>query len=106
MYAVIENGGKQYRVAAGESIEFETMAGEVGAEVEFGRVIALVDGDSVKAGAGARGQRHHRRAWPRRKDPGLQVQAQEAVQAHHWTSAELHASHGRRDRRIGIFYGT
>ncbi len=53
MYAVIENGGKQYRVAAGESIEFETMTGEVGAVVELGRVIALVDGDSVKSGAGA-----------------------------------------------------
>jgi large subunit ribosomal protein L21 len=53
MYAVIENGGKQYRVAAGESIELETISGEVGAVVELGRVVALVDGDSVKSGAGA-----------------------------------------------------
>ena len=29
----------------------ETLAGEPGAEVEFGRVLAVVDGDSVKAGA-------------------------------------------------------
>jgi large subunit ribosomal protein L21 len=50
MYAVIETGGKQYRVAAGESVEVETIAGDVGAAVEFGRVIALVDGDSVKGG--------------------------------------------------------
>jgi large subunit ribosomal protein L21 len=53
MYAVIETGGKQYRVAAGESIEVETIPGDVGAQVEFDRVLALVDGDSVTAGAGA-----------------------------------------------------
>jgi large subunit ribosomal protein L21 len=51
MYAVIETGGKQYRVAPGEIIEIETLAGDVGSEVEFGRVLALVDGDSVKAGS-------------------------------------------------------
>ena len=51
MYAVIETGGKQYRVAAGESIEVETIAGDVGAKVEFGRVLAVVDGASVRAGA-------------------------------------------------------
>ena len=50
MYAVIETGGKQYRVAAGESIEVETIAGEVGADVEFDRVLAVVDGQSITAG--------------------------------------------------------
>ena len=53
MYAVIESGGKQYRVTPGESIEVETLPGEVGAEVDFGRVLAVVDGASVKAGADA-----------------------------------------------------
>ena len=48
MYAVIETGGKQYRVAPGESIEVETLTGDVGAEVEFDRVIAVMDGDAVK----------------------------------------------------------
>jgi large subunit ribosomal protein L21 len=51
MYAVIETGGKQYRVMPGESVEVETLAGDVGADVEFDRVLALVDGDSVKAGS-------------------------------------------------------
>jgi large subunit ribosomal protein L21 len=55
MYAVIETGGKQYRVAPGESIEVETLPGDVGAEVEFKRVLAVVDGESVKAGADAGG---------------------------------------------------
>jgi large subunit ribosomal protein L21 len=48
MYAVIETGGKQYRVAPGESIDVETLEGEVGAAVEFGRVLAVFDGDNVK----------------------------------------------------------
>ena len=53
MYAVIETGGKQYRVAAGEAVEVETLKGDVGDAVEFGSVVALVDGDSIKSGAGA-----------------------------------------------------
>jgi large subunit ribosomal protein L21 len=57
MYAVIETGGKQYRVAPGETIEVETLPGEVGAEVEFDRVLAVVDGETVKAGSAAAGAR-------------------------------------------------
>ena len=57
MYAVIETGGKQYRVAPGETIEVETLAGEVGAEVELGRVLAVVEGEAVQAGAAAEGAR-------------------------------------------------
>jgi large subunit ribosomal protein L21 len=57
MYAVIETGGKQYRVAPGESVEVETVAGDVGAEVEVGRVLALFDGENVKAGQAAAGAR-------------------------------------------------
>jgi large subunit ribosomal protein L21 len=53
MYAVIENGGKQYRVASGDVVELETIAGDVGAEVDLGRVLAIVDGDSVRAGSEA-----------------------------------------------------
>ena len=51
MYAVIETGGKQYRVAPGQSVEVETLPGDVGAQVEFGRVLAIVDGDNLKAGS-------------------------------------------------------
>src|ERR1700683_2601423 len=38
MYAVIETGGKQYRVAPGDVVRVETLPGDVGSEVEFGRV--------------------------------------------------------------------
>ena len=41
MYAVIETGGKQYRVAPGQMIDVDTIAGDVGAPVEFDRVLAL-----------------------------------------------------------------
>jgi len=43
MYAVIETGGKQYRVAPGDVIEVETVAGDVGAEIELGRVLAVMN---------------------------------------------------------------
>ena len=55
MYAVIETGGKQYRVTPGETVQIETLAGDVGAQVEFNRVLAVFDGDSVKAGVAAEG---------------------------------------------------
>jgi len=57
MYAVIETGGKQYRVSPGESIQVETLPGEVGATVEFDKVIAIMDGDAVKAGPAVQGAR-------------------------------------------------
>ncbi len=43
MYAVIETGGKQHRVAPGDVIQVETLAGDVGAEVELGRVLAVMN---------------------------------------------------------------
>ena len=55
MYAVIETGGKQYRVAPGQTIEVETLAGDIGSAVEFDRVLAIsndanemVLGDALK----------------------------------------------------------
>ena len=50
MYAVVETGGKQYKVEAGQVLEVETLAGEAGAQVQLGRVLAVSDGGSVKAG--------------------------------------------------------
>ncbi|MGC8795132.1 MAG: 50S ribosomal protein L21, partial [Bryobacteraceae bacterium] len=41
MYAVIETGGKQYRVAPGQTVEVERIPGEVGAEIELDRVLAF-----------------------------------------------------------------
>ena len=46
MHAVVETGGKQYRVAPGDVIKVEKLPGEVGAEIELGKVLALVQDDS------------------------------------------------------------
>ncbi|HEX7360952.1 MAG TPA: 50S ribosomal protein L21 [Bryobacteraceae bacterium] len=51
MYAVIETGGKQYRVVPGETVDVDTMAGEIGAEVTFDRVLAISnDANELSAG--------------------------------------------------------
>lgn len=57
MYAVIKTGGKQYKVASGDILKLEKVAGEEGKEVVFNEVLALgetfgtplVAGASVKA---------------------------------------------------------
>ena len=45
MFAVIRTGGKQYKVASGDVIAVEKLAGDVGAKVELGDV--LMAGDKV-----------------------------------------------------------
>ncbi|HUS97967.1 MAG TPA: 50S ribosomal protein L21 [Hyphomicrobiaceae bacterium] len=51
MYAVIKTGGKQYRVAADDILNIERLEGEAGAKIEFGEVLLVGAGDSVKIGA-------------------------------------------------------
>ena len=51
MYAVIKTGGKQYRVQPGDVLVVEKLAGEPGANVAFGEVLMLGDGDAVTLGA-------------------------------------------------------
>jgi large subunit ribosomal protein L21 len=50
MYAVIESGGKQYRVSEGDEITVEKLAVEPGNNVEFDRVLMLGGADGVKVG--------------------------------------------------------
>ncbi len=49
-YAVLETGGKQYRVAAGDTIEIERLDTEAGQDVELDTVLALSDGKELKIG--------------------------------------------------------
>src|SRR5688572_22892615 len=51
MYAVIQTGGKQARVAEGQRLEVELLGEDDGAEVTF-RPILLVDGDTVVSAPG------------------------------------------------------
>ena len=49
MYAIVETGGKQYRVTAGDQFNVEKLPGEVGSEVVLDRVL-FIGGDEVKIG--------------------------------------------------------
>jgi large subunit ribosomal protein L21 len=50
MFAVINTGGKQYRVSEGTVLRIEKLAADAGATVEFGEVLLLGEGASVKVG--------------------------------------------------------
>jgi large subunit ribosomal protein L21 len=50
MFAVINTGGKQYRVIEGTVLRIEKLAADAGAAVEFGDVLLLGEGDSFKVG--------------------------------------------------------
>jgi large subunit ribosomal protein L21 len=50
MYAVIETGGKQYRVSEGETIKVEKLPVEVGDSIDFDKVLMLGEGEDVKIG--------------------------------------------------------
>jgi len=51
MFAVIKTGGKQYSVAAEDTITVMTLAGEPGDKVTFDTVLMLVDGEATTVGA-------------------------------------------------------
>lgn len=54
MYAVIRSGGKQYRVAPGETIQVERLEGKVGGKVTFDDVVAVrTDDKKILGGAQA-----------------------------------------------------
>lgn len=51
MYAIIETGGKQYRVTEGDQIRIEKIKAADGEQVKFDRVLVLGDGAEAKVGA-------------------------------------------------------
>jgi large subunit ribosomal protein L21 len=51
MYAVVQTGGKQYRVSEGDTIKVEKLAVDAGDSIELDKVLLLADGDDVKIGA-------------------------------------------------------
>ncbi len=50
MYAVIETGGKQYRVAEGDVVRVEKLEAEIGDTVSFDQVLAVKKEKSMKIG--------------------------------------------------------
>ena len=55
-YAIIQAGGKQFRVNEGDVVQVPSLAAEVGSSVEFDALLAT-DGDQVKIGEALGGQR-------------------------------------------------
>ena len=51
MYAVIRSGGKQYRVAPGQTIRLEKLAGDVGSKIALGEVLLVENEGNVQLGA-------------------------------------------------------
>ncbi|MGI9322899.1 MAG: 50S ribosomal protein L21 [Pseudomonadales bacterium] len=50
MYAVIESGGKQHRVEAGEILRLEKLDAEAGSKIAFDKVMLIGEGDQVTIG--------------------------------------------------------
>jgi large subunit ribosomal protein L21 len=50
VYAVIESGGKQYKVQVGQFINVEKLPQPVGEKVELDRVLLVADGKQVQVG--------------------------------------------------------
>ncbi|RLC73295.1 MAG: 50S ribosomal protein L21 [Chloroflexi bacterium] len=50
MYAIIESGGKQYRVSPGQKLELDLLPGKEGEEIELDRVLFIGNEDKVLVG--------------------------------------------------------
>lgn len=51
MYAVIANGGKQYKVSEGQILKLEQFEADAGNEVEFNEVLLIAEGEKITLGA-------------------------------------------------------
>ena len=52
-YAIVEDGGKQYKAIEGEYIELDRYPSEVGEQIDIERVLLIVDGEKTLIGAPA-----------------------------------------------------
>jgi large subunit ribosomal protein L21 len=50
-YAIIQTGGKQYRVSEGDVLSVEKLDAETGKETTFSNVLLVVNGDKINLGA-------------------------------------------------------
>ena len=50
MHAIIETGGKQYKVTEGDTLFIEKLPVEAGEAVTFDKVLAVIDGDKITVG--------------------------------------------------------
>lgn len=50
MYAIVNTGGKQYKVSQGDTLRVEKIPGEIGSPVSFDKVLMFSDGEDVNIG--------------------------------------------------------
>jgi large subunit ribosomal protein L21 len=50
MYAILETGGKQYKVRPGDTLQVEKLPGDAGDTVELDRVLMVADDEAVAVG--------------------------------------------------------
>ena len=50
MYAIVNSGGKQYKVKEGDILKVEKLAGEVGDNVSFDKILMFSDDENVNIG--------------------------------------------------------
>jgi large subunit ribosomal protein L21 len=50
MYAIVNTGGKQYKIKQGDILRVEKIPGEVGSPVSFDKVLMFSDGENVNIG--------------------------------------------------------
>jgi large subunit ribosomal protein L21 len=93
--AVVVSGGKQYRVASGDRILVDRVAAEPGSQLRLERVLMLVEGDSVKLGPEAIGDRIvTARVLGHRRGPKIDVlryKSKKRVRVHRGARADLTA---------------
>jgi len=51
MYAVILSGGKQHRVQIGDTLKLESLPGDVGATIQFDKILLIGAGEDIKLGS-------------------------------------------------------
>ena len=50
MYAIVETGGKQYKVEVGQTVDVERLEANVGDAIDLDQVLMVADGDDVRIG--------------------------------------------------------
>ncbi len=51
MYAILESGGKQYRVTEGQTVKLEKLEADAGKMIDFDRILMIGNGEDAQFGA-------------------------------------------------------
>jgi len=97
MYAVIESGGKQYRVAVGDRVKVESLKAEPGADVQLDNVLLVSDGDKVDVGSPYTGASVSARVVEHGRGPKLRI-----LKFRRRQSSRTHAGHRQNYTELEI----